>query len=117
MSLWATFQNVREWLIKGGFEQKSEKGRLSRAKAINNAVRQIALNKMLWTLAEEYLNKPLEANVFEILKKSETRVWTYTTAKGEERRVRIINQLDDGFAKVQDIKANRIFAVSNAKLK
>lgn len=118
-TLWETFQNIREWLIKGGFEQKSPTGRVSRSKAINNAVRQISLNKTLWTLAEEYLNKPLEIEIFDKLVHAaniDNGFRTYVTAKGEEKQVMVIADLGNGRTQVKDIKANRVFAVATAKL-
>ncbi len=118
-TLWETFQNVREWLIKGGFAQKSEKGRMSHSKAINNAVRQIALNKTLWIMAEEYLNKPLEADVFDKLAaaaNSDNGIKTYTTAKGESKKVMVVADLGNGRTQVKDLQTKLIFAVANEKL-
>lgn len=119
-TLWDTFQTVREWLIKGGFIQKSEKGRNSRSKAINNAVRQINLNKTLWALAEEYLNKPLEADVFNKLMEAgagiDNGLRNYVTAKGVTKKVMIISDMGDGRTQVKDIQANRTFAVDTKKL-
>jgi len=116
-TLWDTFQNVREWLIKGGFAQKSEKGRMSRSKAINNAVRQIALNKTLWIMAEEYLNKPLEADVFSTLAAhANNNIKTYTTSKGEKKQVMIVADLGDNHTQVKDLQTKLVFAVANEKL-
>lgn len=119
-SLWDVFQNVREWLIKGGYEQKSPTGRVSRSKAINNAVRQIALNKTLWTLAEEFLNHPFEADVFSALVAGAANVdngiRTYTTAKGEKKQVMIMADLGNGRTQVKDVNTKLVFPVSNEKL-
>lgn len=118
-TLWDTFQVVREWLIKGGFDQKSEKGRNSKSKAINNAVRQIALNKTLWVMAEEYLNKPAEAEIFEKLVNAanvDNGLRTYTTGKGEQKQVMVIADLGDGKTQVKDVKSKLIFTVANEKL-
>ena len=123
VSLWDTFQTIREWLIKGGFIQKSEKGHNSRSKAINNAVRQIALNKTLWVMAEEYLNStPSKTNeVFnKIIAASNTNVaeeiMTYVTAKGEAKKVIIVADLGDGFTQVKDVDKNSTFTVKTDKL-
>jgi hypothetical protein len=120
ISLWDVFQTVREWLIKGGFQQRSAKGRLSRSKAIRNVVRQISLNKTLWILAEEYLNNPIATDVFDKLIRaantSNTSFRTYTTAKGEEKKVMIVADLGNGHSQVKDIDANRIFVVATEKL-
>lgn len=118
LSLWDVFQTVREWLIKGGFQQKSEKGRLSRSKAIRNVIRQISLNKTLWILAEEYLNNPISVDVFDKLIKASnnTSLRIYTTAKGEEKKVMIVGDLGNGRTQVKDIEANRTFAVLTEKL-
>jgi len=117
-TLWDVFATVREWLIKGGFEQTSPTGRRSRSKAINNAVRQIALNKTLWILAEEYLNKPMEAGLFDKLIQAnhDTGLKIYTTAKGEKKRVQVVADLGNGRTQVKDIDANRMFAVATEKL-
>jgi len=120
ISLWDTFQNVREWLIKGGFEQKSAKGRKSHSKAINNAVRQISLNKTLWALAEEYLNMPLEVNVFNKIIEAQNidnGIRTYTTSKGITKKVMIISDFGDGRMQVKDVDTNATFAVDSDKLK
>ena len=134
VSLWDTFQIVREWLIKGGFIQKSEKNRNSRSKAINNAVRQIALNKTLWCMAEEYLNKPIEKEIFEKISDAKPTITVneniisavnstldngiriYTTSKGEQKEVMVIAELDEGYTQVKDVNANRIFLVPTDKL-
>ena len=133
VSLWDTFQVVREWLIKGGFVQKSEKNRNSRSKALNNAVRQIALNKTLWLMAEEYLNKPLEADIFEKIVSSsnvstsentvaaqnttvDNGIKIYTTNKGEEKQVMVIAEVEGGKTQVKDLKTNAIYSVSTDKL-
>jgi len=118
ITLWDTFQNVREWVIKGGYEQKSSKGRKSTSKAINNAVRQISLNKTLWTLAEEYLNKPIETDIFNRIIEAANigNGRTYTTSKGEKKKVLIVADLGNGRTQVKDIEANRIFAVETNKL-
>jgi len=127
-SLWDTFQIVREWLTKGGFIQKSEKNRNSRSKAINNAVRQIALNKTLWLMAEEYLNKPLEAEVFEKLTANNKLVAAsnttaengfkiYTTAKGVEKKIMVIAELEDGRTQVKDLESNSVFSVPTNRIK
>ena len=123
-SLWDVFQTVREWLIKGGFNQKSEKGRNSKSKAINNAVRQINLNKTLWVLAEEYLNKPVEAEIFNKIVAAQNSgtviedngIRTYKTAKGVVKNVMIISDLDNGRTQVKDIETNSIFSVQTDKL-
>jgi len=120
-SLWDTFQVVREWLIKGGFEQKSLKGRISRSRAINNAVRQISLNKSLWILAEEYLNKPEEVDVFEKLINAANTgnssvVKTYVTSKGESKTVQVVSKLENGRTQVKDLKTNATFSVASDKL-
>jgi len=118
-SLWDTFQTIREWLIKGGFEQKSPTGRVSRSKAINNAVRQISLNKTLWTLAEEYLNHPIELEVFNKLIEAshiDNGLRTYTTAKGETKKVMVIADLGNGKTQVKDLTSKLVFSVATDKL-
>jgi len=123
-TLWETFQNVREWLIKGGFEQKSEKSRKSRSKAINNAVRQISLNKTLWVMAEDYLTKPVENEVFNTLMAAaanagittESDIKTFTSTKGEKRQVMIMSDLGDGRTQVRDIHSKLIFCAANDRL-
>jgi len=136
-NLWDIFNTIREWLIKGGFEQKSEKGRKSRSKAINNAVRQIEFNKDLWKVAEEYLGETIELNIFNKMNASAPAITDsittpsptvieavnsnngfkiYTTAKGEQKEVEIIADLGNGRMQVKDVKANRIFAVNTDKL-
>jgi hypothetical protein len=53
--LWSIFNIVQERLVKGEFEKHSASGRRSRPRGITNATRNIDFNKVLWTLAEEYM--------------------------------------------------------------
>lgn len=128
-SLWDTFQNVREWLIKGGYEQTSPTGRKSRSKAINNAVRQIALNKVLWLMAEEFLGTKSEtSDLFNKLTTAANstvsngfvtdvnEVKTYTNSKGLQKEVMIIADLGDGLVQVKDTTSKAIFSVPATKL-
>lgn len=121
-TLWETFQTVREWLIKGGFAQTSETGRISRSKTVNNAVRQIALNKTLWLMAEDFLGETKEQSTFEKLIAASTTttgleesmidngVRTYTTSKGDTKEVMVISDLGDGRMQVKDVNSKLIFA-------
>ena len=137
-TLWDTFQIVREWLIKGGFEQKSEKGRQSKSKPVNNAVRQIALNKTLWVMAEEYLGKPETSEMFNKLvsaansvntiteTKSESSpasevidaddLITYTNSKGLAKQVILVADLGNGFIQVRDINSKSTFSIPSSKV-
>lgn len=127
-TLWDTFQTVREWLIKGGFDQKSEKGRNSKSKVLNNAVRQIALNKTLWIMAEDYLtSKPSAAVLFEKMvaaanpsvSESVTTgddVKIYTNSKGVQKQVVIVADLGDGLTQVKDVKSTAMFTVKTSNL-
>lgn len=53
--LWTLFNVVQERLIKGVFERHTMSGRRTRARGITNATRHIEFNKVLWTIAEEYM--------------------------------------------------------------
>jgi hypothetical protein len=128
ITLWDTFQNVREWLIKGGYEQVSPTGRKSHSKAINNAVRQIALNKTLWVMAEEYLSsKPENMEMFNKLVaaanvtpenniETGSSIKTYTNSKGVKKQVMVIADLGDGNVQVKDVNSKTIFSVAEGKL-
>ena len=61
--LWTVFNVVQERLIKGDFERQSRTGRKSSPRAINNAIRNIDLNKKLWTLAESFMVEDAVAEV------------------------------------------------------
>jgi len=54
-NLWSVFNVVQERMIKGGYNRISENGRQSKTRGITNATRNIAFNKELWEIAEEYI--------------------------------------------------------------
>lgn len=54
--LWTTFNIVQERLVKGEFDRQTVNGRRTTPRTINSATRNINFNKMLWTIAEEYMN-------------------------------------------------------------
>lgn len=53
--LWRTFNVVQEHTVKGGYERRSESGRISTTKGMTNAARNVKFNKTLWELAESYM--------------------------------------------------------------
>lgn len=54
-NLWTTFNVVQEYMIKGGYDRKSENGRASTTKGMTNASRGVQYNKKLWEIAETYM--------------------------------------------------------------
>jgi hypothetical protein len=52
--LWRVMNRVQENLMRGGVEGKSGNGRKVTSKAVNNITLDLAFNRGLWTLAEEF---------------------------------------------------------------
>ena len=56
-NLWNVFNIVQERMVKGEFEKKSlNTGRVSRPRQLTGATRNLQFNKVLWSVAESYLN-------------------------------------------------------------
>ena len=54
-NLWTVFNVIQERMIKGGYNRVTGSGRNSTVRGLTNAVRNVDLNKELWTIAEEYM--------------------------------------------------------------
>jgi len=52
--LWHVMNRVQENLVRGGVEGKSANGRRVTSKSVNNITLDLAFNRGLWTLAEEF---------------------------------------------------------------
>ncbi|HHI71468.1 MAG TPA: DUF945 domain-containing protein [Rhodobacteraceae bacterium] len=52
-NLWTTFNVVQENLVRGGLYGRSRNGRRTRTRAVQGIDGNVALNRALWTLAEE----------------------------------------------------------------
>lgn len=104
--LWSTFNIIQERMIKGGdlLPRTSKSGRASKLRPINNAKRNIQLNRTLWDLAENYMpsNNP--------------EFYTLTTNSGETKTVEVIEELEDNFVKVKPANSKSTFAISRTKL-
>jgi len=55
VDLWTTYNLVQEKFVKGEFEKRASSGRRSHPRSITNATRNIEFNKMLWEVAESYM--------------------------------------------------------------
>jgi hypothetical protein len=53
-NLWTVFNVIQERMIKGGYSRITGSGRNSTVRGLTNAVRNVELNKELWTIAESY---------------------------------------------------------------
>lgn len=53
-NLWTVFNVIQERMIKGGYARISGSGRNSTVRGLTNAVRNVELNKELWTIAETF---------------------------------------------------------------
>ena len=53
--LWKVFNRVQEKLVKGGYSRTAPSGRNASARGITNAARNVAFNKLLWNVAEDYI--------------------------------------------------------------
>jgi len=51
-TLWNTFNNIQENLVKGGIRGHSSTGRRTRTRSIKSVTEDIKLNRQLWALAE-----------------------------------------------------------------
>lgn len=51
--LWSTFNRAQEALVRGGLESRSATNRRTRTRAITGITQNVALNRALWTLADE----------------------------------------------------------------
>lgn len=54
-NLWTVFNVIQERMIKGGYSRVTGSGRNSTVRGLTNAVRNVELNKELWTIAEGYM--------------------------------------------------------------
>ena len=54
-NLWTVFNVIQERMIKGGYSRVTGSGRKSSVRGLTNAVRNVELNKQLWTIAEEWM--------------------------------------------------------------
>lgn len=52
-TLWNTFQNVQEHIIRGGVRQRRADGSRIRSRAVNSILEDVRLNRELWKLTEE----------------------------------------------------------------
>ena len=50
---WGLFNHIQETVMGGGFQYKTPKGSIRKAKAIKNFVRDIELNRAMWAKAED----------------------------------------------------------------
>lgn len=51
--LWATFNRVQENLVRGGLASRSSNGRRTRTREVSGISQNVALNRALWTLADQ----------------------------------------------------------------
>lgn len=103
--LWTVFNVVQERLIKGNFEKHNPTGRKSSPRGITNASRNIEFNKLLWSIAEEYLGTEDDL----------TGKWVYTSAKDKKMNVEIVERLAGNKYKVKS-ENNLVFAVDVEQL-
>jgi len=54
-NLWTVFNVIQERMVKGGYARLTSNGRNSTTRGMTNATRNIAYNKELWTICEEYM--------------------------------------------------------------
>ena len=106
--LWTVFNLLQERLVKGQFERTSLTGRKSNPRGITNVARNIEFNKVIWSIANEFLGKPEDAVIVE------TRV--YTSAKGKEMNVEVLEKLDNNMVQVKT-EGGLTFAVKAEQLK
>ena len=57
-SLWKTLNIVQERIVKGNFMAANKNGKVRKVKAIQSFVTDLAVNRKLWKVAEEYLPVP-----------------------------------------------------------
>ena len=103
--LWTVFNVVQERLVKGEFEKTNPSGRRSSPRGITNAARNIEFNKLLWSIAEEYLGGPEDL----------TGKWVYTSSKDKKMNVEIVERLAGNKYKVKS-ESNLVFAVDAEQL-
>lgn len=106
-NLWNVFNVIQERMVKGEFERKSlNTGRVSRPRALTGATRNLMFNKVVWSIAEEFLGTTADAAL--------TGKVTYNGSKGPQE-VEIVERLDVDRYQVKG-KTGLVFAVDAAKL-
>jgi len=105
-NLWTVFNVVQERLVKGLYEkQNPDNGRKSSPRGITNASRSIEFNKVLWSIAEEFLGGVADL----------TGQMVYTSAKGTTMNVEVVKKLDGNMYQVKS-ENNLVFPVNADKL-
>lgn len=103
--LWTVFNLAQERMIKGLFEKNNDGGRKCTPRGITNAGRSIEFNKILWSIAEEFLGCTEDL----------TGKMIYTSAKGKSMEVEILKRLDGNMYQVKSAN-NLTFAVNAEQL-
>lgn len=103
--LWTIFNIAQEKMVKGLFEKQNASGRKSSPRGITNVGRSLEFNKVLWSIAEEFLGGPEDL----------TGKMVYTSAKGNKMDVEIVQKLDGNKYQVKSSN-NLIFAVDAEQL-
>ena len=106
--LWTVLNILQERLVKCEFERTSLTGRKSNPRGITSAARNIAYNKIVWSIAEEFIGKPEDAVI------SGKRV--YTSTKRKSMNVEVIEKLDSNTFQVKS-ENGLTFAVKAEQLK
>jgi hypothetical protein len=107
--LWTVFNLIQEKTMKGLYERKSPKGKKSSPREITNAARALSFNKVLWSVAEEFMGTKADVAAVEAGK-----LYNYRTAKGDMTSVEVLSALEDG--KYQVKAGNRVFVVPAERL-
>lgn len=103
--LWTIFNVAQEKMVKGLFEKQNASGRKSSPRGITNVGRSLEFNKVLWSIAEEFLGGPEDL----------TGKMLYTSAKGNKMEVEILQKLEGNKYQVKS-SSNLIFAVDAEQL-